>query len=212
MTAIPTRSINQKYLSRFDLDRVLLEEGMIEYLGMGEDKINYEEFDSRTFCPICLIKKQSKVRHVKKLNLCVKDFHFYSKFFDKIVFGKNHYLYLLTLALNFTTIALLFCLTLHAYRVKNQQYFMMFFVEFLDVPMSVFSKLTFILNTALLLSLGIDILIQVVCALSNLTYDELLRPQHYPYLYKKINGKAFYRNPNDFGLIKNLKLFIRRLI
>ena len=185
---------------------------MIEYLGVSDGKINYDEFDSRAFCPICLIKKQSKVRHVKRLNLCVKDFHFYSKFFDKIVFGRNHYSYLSALVLNFAVLVMLFCLTMFAYTADRREPFVIFFVEFLEVKMSVFSKLTFIVNCALLLSLFIDVFIQIICVFNNLTYDELLRPQHYPYLFKKVSAKTFYKNPNDYGLIRNVKLFIRKLI
>jgi hypothetical protein len=185
---------------------------MVDYLGMGEQKSNYDEFDSRLFCPICLIKKQVKVRHVKKLNLCVKDFHFYSKFFDKIVFGRNHYLYLLTLMLNFAVVVLLFTLTLYAYAFNSGKRFLMFFVEFVDLEMGILSKLIFSLNFTLLPSLMIDVLVQFVCVVNNLTYDELLRPQHYAYLYKKVNGSVFYRNPSDFGWARNLKLFIRKLI
>ena len=50
---------------------------------------------------MCLIKKPYKTRHVKQLNLCVKEFHFYSKFFDKIVFGANFKWFLLGLLLSF---------------------------------------------------------------------------------------------------------------
>jgi hypothetical protein len=185
---------------------------MLGYLENEEKTQSLESFDSRLFCPFCLIKKHSKVRHVKKLNLCVKDFHFYSKFYDKIVFGKNAYFYQLTLILNALIVALVIGLTLHAFRVRHQKHFLMFFVEFIEVRMTLFSRLFLIFNFLLLPSLAIDMFIQLICVCRNLTYDELIRPQYYPYLFTNMNGVAHYKNPNDFGLIKNLKIYIRRLI
>ncbi len=195
------------------MDRTLIEEGIIDYLSVKDGKFSYPDFDSRTFCPLCLIKKHYKVRHVKKVNLCVKDFHFYSKFFDKIVFGKNHIGYMISLLLNLLCVVLLIFLTLHVYSRTSGKPFFMFFVEFLELDMRILSMLVFVINLLLAPSYAIDFMIQAYCILTNVTYDELLRPQHYAYLYPKKEGKvAVYKNPNDFGLVKNIKIFIRRLI
>ena len=38
-----------------------------------------------------------------------------------------------------------------------------------------------------------------------LTYDELLHGFRYPYLYQKIGQEWIYKNPNNKGIIKNIK-------
>lgn len=153
---------------------------------------------------MCLIKKPYKTRHVKQLNLCVKEFHFYSKFFDKIVFGANFKWFLLGLLLNTLTVAIYLATVLSGYAIISGRPFWMFFVEFVEADLSLGAKLFFLVNLALLPSFLIDLWIQTACVLWNLTYDEIIRPQHYPYLFTKINNSVFYQNPNHFGFMANL--------
>jgi len=182
-----------------------MEEEIVEFLGLGPSAGSPVDFDSRLFCPMCLIKKPYKTRHVKKLNLCVKDFHFYSKFFDKIVFGKNIKWFLLGLILNTFMVVVYLALALCSYSITFDQPFWMFFVEFAETDSSLISKLLFLVNLALLLSFLIDMWIQAACLFWNLTYDELIRPQHYPYLFTKINDTVLYQNPNHFGFLSNIR-------
>jgi hypothetical protein len=154
---------------------------------------------------MCLIKKPFKTRHVKKLNLCVRDFHFYSKFFDKIVFGKNHKWFILALVLNAIVVVTHLTLPLLCYSATTDKPFWMYFVEFVEVESNVLSKLLFLVNLVLFPSFMIDLWIQAVCVFWNLTYDELIRPQYYSYLFTKINDTVFYKNPNHRGFLTNIR-------
>ncbi len=45
----------------------------------------------------------------------------------------------------------------------------------------------------------------------NLTYDELMHPEHYPYLYMFFNNdQIIYKNKQDKGFIKNWKYFLKK--
>ena len=55
-----------------------------------------KNFRSQDYCSICLIKKKHKTHHVKKMNLCVKGYHFYDHVFDKLVFNLNQKHFLIT--------------------------------------------------------------------------------------------------------------------
>ncbi len=199
--------VHKKYLSHYGLGTRPIDGEIDEFLGLGSASEDPSEFDSRLFCPLCLIKKPAKTRHVKKVNLCIKDFQFYSKFFDKIVFGSNHKWYLFLLATQLALLLLFLCITLFSFSFRTDQPFWMFFVDFLDLDLNVFSKFFFVLNLVLLPSFVIDLLIQLICITSNLTYDEIVRPQHYPYLFTNINDSALYQNPNHKGVLANIKAF-----
>lgn len=186
---------------------------MEELLKLKDGKFQYANFDSRDFCAFCLIKKSSKVRHVKKLNLCVRNFHFYSKFFDKIVFDGNYRVYVFVLLFNFLfTLLGLFGNFLN-FSINQNAPMYMFIVDFFNDDFVFWQKLISAFNILMIVGFSVDIFVQFVANSYNLTYDELFRPQYYPYLYKKISGKsAIYENPNGKGFLNNWKLFLRRMI
>lgn len=190
-----------------------MDEDLLELLNVVEGKFKYSEFDSRNYCPLCLIKKGTKVRHVKRLNLCVKSFHFYSKFFDKLVFDNNYRIFVLILVLNFLLTILSSVGNIVNYCFLMDQPFWMYIVDFVNDDFIFWQKFNFAFNFMMLFGFAVDIFVQVVCVSYNLTYDELFRPQYYPYLYKKIPGNtAVYENPNGKGFINNWKAFLKRMI
>ena len=156
-------------------------------------------FDSRFYCPLCTIKKPAKTRHVLALNLCVRNFHLYSKFFDKLVFGENFREYFLVLFLNLSLLFLALYLNLSQLSVFSAT-FVVFWLDNLGAAQILF----LLANLFIFASLLIDFLMAVYCVCRNLTLDELRKPHHYPYLYVKKEKKVLFVNDADRGLVKNL--------
>lgn len=186
---------------------------MEEYLKSNDGHFKYKDFDSRYFCPLCLIKKPSKTRHVKRINVCVRNYHFYSKWFDKLVTDSNYRIYMLVLLMNLLFLGLTLKGTFAHYEATTGQSWWMYIADFINEDFIWWQKLVSAFNLLMLWGLIVDLYVQLVAASYNLTYDELFRPQYYPYLYHKAPGHLpEYKNPNGKGLLNNWKLFLRRMI
>lgn len=153
-----------------------------------------KNFNSLNFCPICFIKKPHKTHHVKRLNLCVRDYHLYLYFFDKLIFKKNIYSFLLIAILN--TILALSDITIAVYfYISNQlSFFQKENLIYWFVMVTSFYLLYYFASYVFLILLA---------TYYGLTYDELLKSYRYPYLFRSANELPTYHNPNDNGPMKN---------
>ena len=155
----------------------------------------------------------TKVRHVKQLNLCVRNYHFYSKWFDKLVVDENYGVYMLILMSNIVLLMIALWGNVRSDCDRLNQQWWMFIVDFINDQFVWHQKVLWLFNGVMLFGLLVDWGVQYVAASYNLTYDELFRPQFYPYLFKKSGEKnAVYCNPNGKGFVNNWKMFWRRVL
>lgn len=147
------------------------------------------------------------------MNLCVRNFEFYSKWFDTPVFDANYRLYVLFLLCNLKLAYLFVSGAVWHFQALSGASWWMYFADFLDDNFVWWQKAITAFNVVMLVGFLVDLYVQVVCVSCNLTYDELFRPQFYPYLYRKEEGKLpVFVNPADKGLVNNWKLFLRKMI
>lgn len=185
------------------------EEKMLDNVTVQEGKFK-KEFNSELYCPICLIEKPHKTRHVKKANLCIREFQFYSNIFDKIVFYKNTKKYALICVLH-----ILFLLVEVFSLIGNSKdqytfYPLFYFIEFFFIAAPSHLKLLVPFNIFVLLCWILDATLLLVATYYGLTIDELMNPQHYPYLFRRSERSCSYHNPSDKGLFRNFKAILAR--
>ena len=195
------------YLDSYDLFQNF-EDGVIDnFFSLPNGNLK-KNFNTLNFCPICLIKKKHKVRHVKEINLCVKDFYFYSKIFDKLVFYKNLKEYIVMVLFNLLAILLEFVFIYEIFHIKFHHSIFLFPFEFFILDMSLILKIGLIFNFYIAFEFSLTLFLIFVATYYGLTYDELLNAEFYPYLYYKVNKISYYKNPNNKGFVDN---FIRLL-
>ena len=189
------RQYKQCYLESYGLYNDINDK-MLNNLIIKENRFE-NEFQSDRYCPICLIEKPFKTRHVKKVNLCVKEFQFYSHIFDKIVFYKNTKIYLLICLLHLLTltveIAKIICSSSDIFTFHPLFYVIEYFIS--KIPLQL--KFIIAINILILLSWTLDTCILLIATYYALTIDELMNPQHYPYLFRKIEKGYVYHNPSN---------------
>lgn len=198
----------KEYLKSYDLHNSI-EEEILENLEIHEGRFK-NKFNSDEFCPICLIKKAVKTRHVKTANLCVKEFQFYSKIFDKIVFYKNFKTYLLVAFLN-TVQGMWEIYQVFSLLSSQFTFYPLFYVlEFFMIECSPIIKLILLFNILMCISWFIDLLLALIAVYYGLTIDELMNTHHYPYLFETIGDQVFYNNRQNKGLIGNIKEMLNK--
>lgn len=196
-----------KYLENYDLFKNF-EDGILENFCSLPNGNLKNCFNTLEFCPICLVKKVCKSRHVQEVNLCVRDFYFYSGFFDKIVFFRNLKEYIILVILNILCVFLEFVFVYEIFHNKFQHSILLFPFEYFCIDMNFFFKIGLVFNFYIAFQYFITLSLIFLATYYGLTYDEFLNGEFYPYLYYKVNTTCYYKNPNDKGLLDN---FIRLL-
>lgn len=169
-----------------------------------------KEFNSVRYCPICLIEKPHKTRHVKKPNLCVREFQFYSHIFDKLIFYKNTKVYLLLCLLHVLFLSVEVWGIIGSLKDHFTFYPLYYFIEFFVIEAPLHVKLLTAFNIFVFMSWLLDLLLLIIAIYYGLTIDELMNPQHYDYLFVKAEKGHVYDNPNNRGFINNLKELLTR--
>jgi len=186
-----------------------MEEKILDTLLVKDGKFD-KEFHSERYCPICLIEKPYKTRHVKKANLCVKEFQFYSKIFDKLIFYKNTKVYFLICLLH--VFFLLFEIFGLIGSIKDLFTFypVFYVIEIFLIEIPLHIKAIIIFNIFVFLSWVIDSILLLTSIYYGLTVDELMNPQYYPYLFEKTEKGYKYVNASNKGFVNNLREILTR--
>ncbi|CAD8134990.1 unnamed protein product [Paramecium octaurelia] len=171
--------------------------------------------DWNRICFTCLSYKLPRTYHCSSCNMCVKDYHFHSKFFGKCINSTNHFFYFL-FVLSFTILIdfhLLFTF-LHYYDRINSLAIVIPNIFFLIDQYSRFQSVIFLINTGLSFILNFELLVEITCILNNMTRNELFNSSRYKYLYVPIvqaNGYAQMRYAKRFqqGISINIFNFIK---
>lgn len=171
------KNLYEEYLNAFELQSPM-EPCILDNFQKNNEGLLKNNFNSLNFCPICLIKKPHKTHHVKRLNLCVRDYHFYLYFFEKVIFGKNVFNFIIIAIFN--TIFALGDLTIavHFNLSSQLRYLQKEYLIYLCILMSYFYLLYYFASYIVLI---------LVAAYYGLTYDELLKSFRYPYLIKSVD-------------------------
>lgn len=141
---------------------------------LGEDAHSLAQFDSRLFCPVCLVRRSAQARHVWPANLCVPGFQLYSQFFGKIVFARNVAGYLHVTALNAAwTAGFLLCLLLRLPGLRVLQV-LRYARSFAVVELLLAAG-----SLAALIATVADLGLVLFARRRGLTRDQLLHPQAY---------------------------------
>ena len=135
----------------------------------------------------------------------MKDFQFYSHIFDKLVFYKNTKIYLLVCLLHVLCLAVEIAGTIASLEDSFSFYPLFHFIEFFVVGAPLYLKLLTAFNILVLFSWLLDTGLLLLATSYGLTIDELVNPQHYPYLFHKTEDGHAYGNPNNRGLVNNFK-------
>jgi hypothetical protein len=183
----------EDYLDMYGINHPLLnhiidsiDNNELEYLGNLNDA---------SFCGHCLIKKAPKTRHCPNTNLCIPKYQFYSKFFDKPVYFKNEFLYLILISLQ---MYLLYAFHSMFYDFNYEQLTLesvwispVYILFVLQKSKLYFAFLVYAALLYLWAIVAWNWAIFWYAIFHNYTLDELFNPNYYPYLSKvNIGGEA----------------------
>lgn len=198
--------VNKHYLNSYNLYNDF-DERILENLTVKDGTFK-KEFQSERYCPICLIEKPYKARHVKKPNLCVREFQFYSCIFDKLVFYKNTKIYLLICIFHILFLTLELTGLVSACKDEFTFFPVFYFIEFFLLSQPLHVKLLTAVNAFIFVSWLVDTILLFLSIHYGLTIDELMNPQYYPYLFQKTDKGHKYNNPNNKGFLSNMKALL----
>lgn len=196
------------YLSTYGLFNDF-EEKILENIAVRDGEFK-KDFNSGRYCPICLIEKPHKTRHVRKVNLCVREFQFYSHIFDKIVFYKNTKVYFLLCLLHVIYLYMELSSLISGFSEQFTFHPIFYFIEFFIIEVPIHLKLLTVLNIYIWGSWVLDLGLLLIATYYGLTIDELMNPQHYPYLFMHTQSGCEYHNPGNKGPLGNFKELLTR--
>ncbi|CAD8045720.1 unnamed protein product [Paramecium sonneborni] len=174
-----------------------------------------QRIDWNRICFTCLSYKLPRTYHCSSCNMCVKDYHFHSKFLGKCINSTNHLFYfLLVLSLTILIDFYLLFTFLHYYDKINSIVILIPNIFFLIDQFSRAQSFIFLINVALSFILNFEFLVEITCILNNMTRNELFNSHRYKYLYMPAflsNGQVQMRYTNrlEQGIAINLFNFIK---